>query len=255
MIKQILLGALTAAAISTQASAADLTPRSRAAGSPALSWNGAYVGGDIGVRTNNERWTTENVPYFEGGPPNVQNSAVLGTSALRGAVHAGYNFQAGAIVVGLEGDYGFGRNKKSVADQPGTFEPYQFASPDSLKADLGWDASLRARLGFVAAPSLLLYATGGVAWQRASLSSTCFSSGGWCVADRSESYSKTLTGWTLGAGAEVMLASHWIGRLEYRHSDFGRFNASFYADAPIDAYSGSAKVKTDLVTLGLSYKF
>ncbi len=250
-MKRFLFGAVMAAALTTQVSAADLTSR---AGSPAIGWGGGYIGGDVGVRSSNEKWTTTDVPFF-GGPPNVQNANELGSSALRGAFHAGYNVQAGAIVVGLEGDFGFGRSKKSVADQPGTFEPYQPFSPDSLAAELSWDASLRARLGYLATPSLLLYGTGGAAWQRASLSSTCFTTGGWCVANRSESYSKTLNGWTLGVGAEAILASHWIGRIEYRHSDFGRFNASFYANAPIDAYSGSAKVKTDLVTFGLSYKF
>jgi outer membrane immunogenic protein len=219
-----------------------------------LAWEGAYIGGDIGTRASREKWTTSDVPFF-GGPPGTPDFNEFNTSAFRGAVHAGYNFQAGVVVIGLEGDYGFSRNHKSVADQPGTFEPYQLNSPDRLKAELAWDASLRARLGIVAAPSVLVYGTGGVAWQHASLSSTCYFGGGWCVANRSESYSKTLTGWTLGAGAEVILSRNWVGRLEYRHADFGRFNATFYANAPIDTYSGAAKVTTDLVTVGLSYKF
>ena len=247
MFKQIIAGAALLASTFGCANAHD-------AGTPALSWTGFYVGGDLGARVADVNWTTDTI--FTNTPPSLPNSGLLNSSGFRFAGHAGYNLQAGMFVIGIEGDIGSASTKTKIANLPGTFEPYPLGTLDSMSADLGWDGSVRGRFGFLAAPSLLLYGTAGIAWQRVSVNTTCFvATPGWCVADRSETVSKTLSGLTLGLGAETVLSSHWLARLDYRHAAFGNLGHSFFVNAPIDQFNGAAKVKTDTLQVGLSYKF
>jgi len=99
-------------------------------------------------------------------------------------------------------------------------------------------------------PTVLLYATGGAAFQDIKASATCNPNGtaGFCVATHTETVSTTRTGWTVGAGIEALLGANWTGRLEYRFADFGTFNHTFFAIAGI-------KVNTHTVAVGLAYKF
>jgi len=106
-------------------------------------------------------------------------------------------------------------------------------------------------------PTVLLYATGGAAFQDIKASATCNPNGtaGFCVATHTETVSTTRTGWTVGAGIEALLGANWTGRLEYRFADFGTFNHTFFAATPADQVIAGIKVNTHTVAVGLAYKF
>jgi len=53
-------------------------------------------------------------------------------------------------------------------------------------------------------------------------------------------------GWGYGLGAQVKLTPNWFGQFEYMHNDFGEKNFS-----PTE----KVKVKNDVVTLSVGYKF
>ena len=128
-----------------------------------------------------------------------------------------------------------------------------------------WDASARGRLGYLVTPDLLIYATGGVAWQNIEVSGQCgpyFVSaqyGGPNTVAPSITQSTTLTGWTVGVGLEGHVAGNWLLRAEYRFADFGSWSTSFpfVAVAPVNnnTYRFSNAVQTQLGMLGLAYKF
>jgi opacity protein-like surface antigen len=97
---------------------------------------------------------------------------------------------------------------------------------DTFSVRTTWDASLRGRIGFLPAPWLMAYATGGPAWLHVTATSTCNAvEAGRCAPGSFSpsviSDSTTKLGWTVGAGLEAQLRSNWIARAEYRYSDFG----------------------------------
>jgi outer membrane immunogenic protein len=61
---------------------------------------------------------------------------------------------------------------------------------------------------------------------------------------------KTLTGWTIGAGIEYRFAPAWSIRGEYLYTDFG--DQTYFSGAP---WQSTAHSTSNTVQLGLSYYF
>ena len=143
--------------------------------------------------------------------------------AFRIGGYIGYNWQIAPLwVVGLEADAAWARNNKTLAGISGTFgsggQGVDFGATafDSSNVKLGWDGSVRGRVGFLITPTWLLYATGGVAWQQADINASCDGSlfnSSWCIAVRNETLSKTKAGWTIGGGVETLLWNNWLLRV------------------------------------------
>src|SRR5262249_61445115 len=117
-------------------------------------------------------------------------------------------------VVALEADAAWARNNKTLAGIPGTFgsggQGVDFGATafDSSNVKLGWDGSVRGRVGFLVTPTWLLYATGGVTWQQADINATCNGSlfnSSWFIAARDETLSDTQAGCAIGDGGERVL--------------------------------------------------
>jgi outer membrane immunogenic protein len=149
---------------------------------------------------------------------------VTGTGGLIGG-HAGYNWQFGSVVAGVEGDFDGAFLKKTDVD---AFEH----KTDEL-------ASARARLGYVVIPSLLAYGTAGAGWghseiRTAGLTDSTFDQ----------------FGWVAGAGLEYKIWGPLIARAEYLHYGFG--SKSFTGPA---FRTDTLKLDVDVVRGGLSYKF
>src|SRR5262249_57502735 len=91
--------------------------------------------------------------------------------------------------------------------------------------------TVRGRVGY-SIGNWLIYGTGAFAWTydqftRAQLAGTPI--GGTAVAGTEESALRWRTGWTLGAGVEVPLASNWTAKLEYLFNHFGITSVNFSA--------------------------
>jgi outer membrane immunogenic protein len=104
---------------------------------------------------------------------------------------------------------------------------------------------LRARIGY-AERNMLFYGTGGWAYGN-------FDFGGGPGLPVTNGYSDTMNGWTLGAGMEMMFTQNWIGRLEYRYTDFGNANGALTPAYP--AVTMPVDVTTNAIRAGISYKF
>lgn len=190
---------------------------------PFYYWTGFYVGGDIGGGWGNHDRSVV--------PPGFQNS--YDSNGVIGGVHAGYNWQMQAFVIGVETDI----NASGVEGDDGG------ASGALDQTKLKWVGSLRGRVGY-AWDRLLVYATGGWAYGELEHSNT--------FAGVKETFTSTKSGWTVGGGAEFAVAPHWLLRAEYRYYDLGTYQNL----APTNGVLPYEVANTfQTVTVGASYKF
>jgi outer membrane immunogenic protein len=164
-------------------------------------------------------------------------------------------------IVGLEADFAWASNKNTNAGIPGLFAAD--LQTDSTQVKDTWDGGLRGRLGYLITPTTLIFGTGGVSWMTSQASVTCNSNTGWCggtnaTTNRTDSVSKTVAGWTLGAGIEGVIMPNWLLRGEYRYASYSGYHATLLQGGNgnsdvVDADIG--RIRTNTVLLGLAYKF
>jgi len=99
---------------------------------------------------------------------NLANISAAATSSLSpqgftGGVQAGYNLQSGSTVFGLETDFNaFDLDKSRSAALPSVTGTGSIFHPETT-VDTHWLLTFRGRLGWTVTPTVLLYATGGLA--------------------------------------------------------------------------------------------
>jgi opacity protein-like surface antigen len=243
-----------------------------------FNWTGAYAGAEIGDRLSSSAWMTTSTahttfpPGFPNSGPDVTTASQnFFSSAVQGGLYAGYNWQfSPRLLAGIEGDVALGSSGMTRAGIPGTYgnglasvigsvgtAPEAF---DSSTVKLGWDGSVRGRVGFLATPTILVYGTAGVAFQDVSFGGSCagvitLGVGGSCFfGPESQMFSAVRTGWTAGAGVEGVLTGNWLGKLEFRYSDFGRYSNTLFAGTGDDV-TANIHVQTYKFLAGLGYKF
>ena len=224
---------------------------------PVFNWTGFYVGGNIGYGWGRSSDTSTLT--------NTAGTVLLtstGTTDLNGVVgggQIGYNWQIQNFVWGLEADIQ-GTNEKAtrnfVCAAVTCLPAVALALPAvtvALNQKIDWFGTVRGRLGVLAAPTLLLYATGGLAYGEVNTSDainmlTPFST------------NTTNVGWTAGAGIEGVIGGNWTARLEYLYVDLGKVNGSFLTT--IGALGGgvlsanyNSHINDNIVRAGINYKF
>jgi outer membrane immunogenic protein len=143
----------------------------------------------------------------------------------------GYNWQMGNIVLGLEADGAWADVGASITDSLiGTIE--------SRARSLG---TVRGRVGY-AFDQVMIYGTGGYAWADNRITVT--------VPPVSVSDSQFHSGWTVGAGVEVMFAPKWSVKAEYLYRSFDS-ETYFAGIAPI----ASGTLNFNSVQVGVNYHF
>jgi outer membrane immunogenic protein len=210
-MKKILLSSVALLGLATGAMAADL-PSRRApapiiAAVPVFTWTGFYVGVNAGYGWNaNDSITVGGVRFDlddEGG--------------FVGGAQAGYNYQIGSFVVGLEGDIqyaDFGGDDRFDFDNDGLLDD-DFNNSD-------WFGTVRARAG-VAFDRALIYATGGFA------------------------FADDATGWTVGGGLEYAFTNNLSAKIEGLYVNLDQDDNGIFA-IDDDAEFG-------VVRAGLNFRF
>jgi len=221
------------------------------------AWGGPYIGAALGLRAVLSDPTTTS---FLGTPlpscPGLGGVCFTGepmnSDAFRPSVYAGYNWQiAPQWVTGVEGDFGWGNNRTIINGlQYPSFPGLTANVTDTFEVRATWDASARARIGYLVTPATMLYLTGGAAFLRVVSTSSSPATPAF-FADGS-----TRVGWTVGGGAETLLWGNWFGRAEYRYADFGTGTNTdtFTATPPPNTVTYSVPVKTHTALVGLTYK-
>ncbi len=226
-----------------------------------FNWTGGYVGAAAADRLAKSEWTTTALASAD--PDVTTTPADFFSAAFQGGVYAGYNWQfASKLVAGIEGDVAWGSSSMTRGGIPGTYGNgvggivgIEAESVDSSAVKLGWDSSIRSSVGVLAFPTILVYGTAGVAFQQATVGATCDgSNNSQCSVARSEAFSSVRTGWTVGAGLEGVMTGNWLGKLEFRYSDFGRYNNAFFAGTGDDV-TANVHIQTYKFLAGIGYKF
>ena len=202
---------------------------------PAFSWTGFYLGGELGWIQTNTNYTTGalllGVPFVFS--PSTSNKNGLSYGAL-----AGYNYQVGQLVLGVEGDF--------AGWTVGTIR-YTAITGDFLTAHSKWGGSIRGRLGY-AADRALFYVTGGAAFvsNETSIPTTGITIGG----------DGTRLGWTVGGGIDYAFTNNWFTGIEYRYSQYE--TRTFTYPIPIlnlGLVGFKQELSTNQVTARVGYKF
>ena len=271
-LKGVAIAALTVLG-TVAAQAADLPTRKEAPAPvfvpPPFTWTGFYVGLNAGgVWPSGSRSATifnPNEGFLSADFPGGLGSESAG---FIGGGQAGYNWQTGAFVLGVETDFDGTTISKEIDRVGPAFAgigvPPGLVGDDltvHAKASLDWLGTTRARIGFVATPDnrLMIYATGGVAYGGGSSNFSVFDATTGSVWSGNPSSSRV--GWVIGGGVEYAFTNNWTIKGEYLYADLGssRFNTlenaaatAFFGNTVI---SGKIDYNASIFRAGVNYKF
>ena len=214
---KLLIGAAAAALLASPALAADLyvQPAPSLLGTTsAVNWSGFYVGANVGFG-----WSR----FDDGVVGSVDGSGLLG------GVQAGYNYDFGGLVLGVEGDFQLsdvGHSEDVGGGNTGFTSVERFGT-------------LRARAG-VAVDRFMPYVTGGVAYGRVV---TGMKNGVMTMSATADQVR-----WTVGGGVEYAAFDNVSFKAEYLYADFG--STDFGGGGGV-----SVKTTAHVLRAGLNYKF
>jgi outer membrane immunogenic protein len=211
-------GLLAAAILAAQAGGA--------AADSATPWTGFYVGLHVGAFWGD-------AAYDEPEYPEDDFSGDMG--GLAGGLYAGYAWQLGDAVLGLEADGG-AVGASLAADWP---------SNDYTELNLNWNAHLRAKAGW-SFGQWQVFAAGGLALGRVEIED---SDSGWGSVDQ------TQVGWSVGGGLEVAVTPALRFRVEYLYDDYGDQSGAIANAAGDFAYKVHADLTGQTLRAGLAWQF
>jgi outer membrane immunogenic protein len=283
--------------IGTPAFAADMAVKAPPpTPAPVFSWTGFYVGGNVGYGWGQSSNTLNAFAPTGAGDTICQSSSsafgalcVNGSESnnLNGAIgglQAGYNFQSGKLLAGVEADF-----QMSGQNGGGSFTRNLLLAGPSTETQTGtdserisWFGTVRGRLG-ITFDRWLVYSTGGLAYGRVTNNGSATVTAFFCpdntpptvVACPLSSWSSSSinAGWTLGGGVEAALSNSWSVKAEYLYVDLGTVNTNFTTNPVCAAFvesggggggcTGEAagtgtiggRVTLNILRVGLNYRF
>ena len=222
--------------------AADLAPPVTIAGPGGKSpWEGFYAGANVGpLFAGSSAFSTD-----ASGVPSVGRTTVVGEEHIdmahqfgpgQGGFQAGYNHVTSSrLLLGVEADFSFPAILRSNLQQN-----IAAVGPTVINDNVQIYGSIAGRVGYTFG-NLLVYGTGGFAYDRDRLTTT--------TTDDNNYFWRP--GYMVGGGAEVLLTANLSAKLEYAFFDFDRAN-TYLPDAG-ETYNSDLRFQT--VRLGLNYHF
>jgi outer membrane immunogenic protein len=182
---------------------------------PVFNWTGFYIGINGGGAWGRSTWDSADTFSVSGG-------LVGGT--------AGYNWQIGQAVLGVEGDVDWTNINGTTTT----------LCAQGCKTSNSWLSTVRGRVGY-AFDRFLPYLTGGVA-----IGDIKASVPGLAGA------SATNAGWTVGGGVEFAFAQNWSVKGEYLYADLGSFNCGVSCGV---SSTDNVSLRTSIFRAGVNYHF
>lgn len=254
-MRMLALGLFASTALCTSAFAADLAAP---AASPDVvvetTWSGFYAGLEAGYAFGDKAEYDFQDDFLNF----VLGDDVFGVlendlDGFLGGVYAGFNYQTGNFVLGLEGSF-------AGADISGS----ELGDPTGIglitaetETEINWLATATARVGYLVSDNFLIFAKGGAAFAEIdSKGAVDFIFNDILTIDASE----TALGFTVGAGGEFKIAENWSAKVEYNYVrfddvDFSGDVALFSGAIPVGEYDYTADVDLHLVKAGIAYHF
>jgi opacity protein-like surface antigen len=184
---------------------------------PPYNWNGFYAGVNFGGGWSNSSLNISG------------NSSSGGLNEFIGGVQAGYNFQAGHLLLGVEGEFdGAAFNQRLVL------------GPTLGSVSQHWISTAAGRVGVVD-DRWLVFAKLGGGWVQSDATANVPGVAYW-------NGSSTSGGWLVGAGLEYGFKPHWTVKLEYDY-----LGLSNWTSARVPAVSLNRDLQ--MVKAGVNYKF
>ncbi|EJF92864.1 porin family protein [Bartonella taylorii] len=240
--------------------------------SPAFSWTGFYLGGQIGSFSGKttlsylkDKDTGKWTPIDKGLLPKL--------SGFIGGIYAGSNIDIdNGFIIGVDTDMIWSDKKDTKDIEPPKEKKSRIASEDSeeetsrsiaredpaaaVKESVQhvlkqkWSGATRVRVGF-AIDRVMPYISGGIAYTQLQntfkLKVADTTSRAIDFSDFLHDEKKTMVGYTFGGGVDFAMADNVIVRAEYRYSDFGK--KKFAHEMLEMGY------KTNDFRVGVAYKF
>jgi outer membrane immunogenic protein len=182
---------------------------------PPFTWTGFYLGLNGGGGWGGSTWDRTGSFDLSGG--------VIGGTA-------GFNWQTGPAVLGVEGDL----------DWSGVSGTTVAGCAAGCTTRNGWLGTVRGRAGY-SFDRFLPYVTGGLAFGDIHASTPGFAGA-----------TQTNLGWTIGAGVEAAIVANWSAKAEYLHVDLGSFNCGLSCGLAI---TDSVSLHEELLRGGVNYRF
>ena len=257
---------------------------------PIFTWTGPYIGLNTGyLLKGNDSIDVATANLYDQARTGIGPASALGASGSSGArldgvmygVQLGYNQQfADKFVAGFEADIQGGHaqgggNFGSVVSVPPALVPglTSAVTEANVSRGLDWFGTVRGRLGYAVTPTLLAYATGGLAYGRVSTDASIkqtLAPGLLVSTDGDADYAGTRVGWTVGGGLEWAFYPGVSAKIEYLYYDLGVANAnndisllthSYPAAIPVfggstqvvDAPAASTRFNGHIIRVGLNY--
>lgn len=180
-------------------------PAKAAEPSPAAQWDGLYVGGQVGGAWSDADWAYQNHNWFNTlGPVLVGTDFDLEASGVVAGGQAGFNYQSGNWVLGIEGS-ATGGNPDAKPDNP-------IFPSDHYTSEIEWLATVTGRLGY-AGKRWLAY--GKFGWAGAEIDLNILNQFSGVRAHSSQ----WANGWTVGGGGEYAFRERLSFAVEYSHAE------------------------------------
>jgi outer membrane immunogenic protein len=244
-VKKLVVCVVTLCAMGARAAPAEELVTAPAAfittGLPYLEWSGFYIGvnGGFGWGDSSANFSPNDAAALAGSCAGTAHGTCVSSDFLRqGAVaggQIGYNWQINPLwLTGIEADYQW-----SDMNATTNSSPFQLANVGTTMAVASQSVesfgTVRDRMGVIIIKPLMLYGTAGAAVGRVSEQVSIPVSGAGSVSSGGFSYlcsagspacllgssTKTMVGWSGGAGAEYAISSRLTFKAELLYADLG----------------------------------
>jgi outer membrane immunogenic protein len=225
-----------------------------------FSWTGFYIGANAGALWDDSSHSLSSSGLFLVDPLTVPTNSLrtragdLDATSFTGGLQAGYNYQMGMLVIGVEGDINSAHSRPSDALVAGLPSPLAGTMAHRVDERLDWFGTLRGRLG-IAGSHWLIYATGG--WAFGHVKSSTFVQFSQDGDTYTSSFSDTLSGWAGGGGFEYAIHNNWTVKGEVLVIDLGKVSYESPERTIYPGYSYATHLDLNEVVarVGVNYKF